>query len=314
MPATSQPRVSVIITCYNQENFLPEAIESAIQQTVPPHEIIIADDHSTRDASVKVIQDYVTRYPGWIRGVFQETNVGIPRNRNSALQVVTGDHVAVLDGDDRLLPNYLATLTTALKQNPEAGCSYGNRYQMTATGERHRIWNTVPQPSGDVFAYLAAGRTGRLRSLVVRYDLVKAAGFFDDRFFHQDGFILTLRLAKLTPFVYVPEPLMEKRDHAGGTYKTTSYHEKIQCFEDILSEIVRLGSDLAQPEMQKIRQFWLRRLAKLRILAAMQDGDKLTALSYFIKGTARDPRHARKLWSAFRQSPRRHGKSITRPT
>src|SRR2546430_8388262 len=89
------PRVSVIITSYNQQKYLREAIESAIDQTVAAFEIIVADDHSTKDDSIETIRQYATRYPGLVRGIFQEKNVGIPKNRNGALRMVRGDYVAI---------------------------------------------------------------------------------------------------------------------------------------------------------------------------------------------------------------------------
>src|SRR3954468_21029352 len=203
----SNYRVSVVITSYNQANYLREAIESVINQTARAHEIIVADDHSTRDDSVPLIRDYAARYPSWFRGVLNPKNIGIPENRNSGLAIVTGTHLTVLDGDDRLLPNFIETLTEALAEHPEAQCAYANRYQMTSEGERVRVRDEEVEPSGDLFAYVAAGRVGILRTLVAPFDLVRQSGMFDPNFFHQDGYILTLRLAKLAKFVYVPEPL-----------------------------------------------------------------------------------------------------------
>src|SRR5438094_10603878 len=101
------PQISVIVTSYNQQEYLREAIESAINQTVVAVELKIEDDHSTKDGSIETIREYAARYPGLVRGLFQEENVGIPKNRNSALRMVKGDHVAILDGDDRLLPRFL---------------------------------------------------------------------------------------------------------------------------------------------------------------------------------------------------------------
>src|SRR5438046_7733873 len=75
------PRVSLIITSYNQQEYLSEAIESAIDQTVAAFEIIVADDHSTMDGSIEAIREYEAQYPGLVRGLFQEKNVGIPKNR-----------------------------------------------------------------------------------------------------------------------------------------------------------------------------------------------------------------------------------------
>src|SRR5437660_9519715 len=108
------PRVSVIITSYNQQQYLREAIESAIDQTVAAFEIIVADDHSTKDGSIQTIREYAARYPGLVRGLFQEKNVGIPKNRSSALRMVQGNYVAIVDGDDRLLPRFIERHGAAL--------------------------------------------------------------------------------------------------------------------------------------------------------------------------------------------------------
>lgn len=118
-------RVSVIITSYNQKDYLIEAIESVINQTISPYEIIIADDHSI-DGSVELIRDYIDHYPGWIKGIFQKENVGIPKNRNAALCQIMGDWVAILDGDDRFLPHKLEREMETLQNYPVARCVYSN--------------------------------------------------------------------------------------------------------------------------------------------------------------------------------------------
>ena len=130
------PRVSLIITSYNQQGYLSEAIESAIDQTVAAFEIIVADDHSTMDGSIEAIREYEAQSPGLVRGLFQEKNVGIPKNRNSALQMVKGDYVAILDGDDRLLPRFIEQHAAALTASPQAHVSYSNRYDVNQLGER----------------------------------------------------------------------------------------------------------------------------------------------------------------------------------
>jgi glycosyltransferase involved in cell wall biosynthesis len=159
------PRVSLIITSYNQQEYLREAIESAINQTAAPFEIIVADDHSTKDGSVEIIREYAANYPGLVRGLFQEKNVGIPKNRNSALRMVNGDYVTILDGDDRLLPRFIERHVAVLIANPQAHVSYSNRYDINQRGER-RSHDRAAQPSGDVLAYIARGRKGILRSMV----------------------------------------------------------------------------------------------------------------------------------------------------
>jgi glycosyltransferase involved in cell wall biosynthesis len=283
------PQVSLIITSYNQQEYLREAIESAIDQTVAAFEIIVADDHSTKDSSVETIRAYAARYPGLVRGLFQEKNVGIPKNRNSALRMVRGDYVAILDGDDRLLPGFIERHGAALTANPQAHVSYSNRYNINQHGER-RPHRRSPQPSGNVLAYIAHGRKGILRSMVAKYDLVKAAGFLDENHYHYDGFILTLRLAKLTPFVYLPEPLMEKRDRAGSTSKGISFPEKERCFQDVLAEVMRVTKELPEKEKRAISKNWLEKISQLYLESKVEQSNWSGVCMEIVRRVVRDPR------------------------
>jgi glycosyltransferase involved in cell wall biosynthesis len=283
------PQISLIITSYNQQEYLREAIESAINQTVAAFEIIVTDDHSTKDGSVEIIREYTAKHPGLVRGLFQEKNVGIPKNRNSALRMVKGDHVAILDGDDRLLPRFIEQHGAALAANPQAHVSYSNRYDINQLGER-RPRDRSLQPSGGVLAYIARGRKGILRSMVAKYDLVKAAGFLDENYFYYDGFILTLHLAKVTPFVYLAEPLMEKRDHAGGVSKGLSFSEKERCFQEVFAEVMRVTDELPKKDKRAIRKEWLAKISELSVKARMESGDWSGAWMEIARRIVSDPR------------------------
>src|SRR5207253_4678329 len=88
------PQISLIITSYNQQEYLREAIESAIDQTLAAFEIIVADDHSTKDGSIETIREYAARYPGLVRALFQEENVGIPKKDRKSTRL-NSSHVAI---------------------------------------------------------------------------------------------------------------------------------------------------------------------------------------------------------------------------
>src|SRR5918993_1194548 len=94
------PLVSVIIPCYNQAHFLPEAIDSVLNQTYPNYEIIVIDDGSTDDAT-----GVARRYDN-VRCIRQD-NQGLPASRNIGFQESRGSYLLFLDSDDRLLPNAL---------------------------------------------------------------------------------------------------------------------------------------------------------------------------------------------------------------
>ena len=142
-------RISIIITSYNKRDYLVEAVDSVIAQTLRPHEIIIADDGSG-DGSRETIRSYMDRYPGWIRGIFQEQNVGIPKNRNAALRTVTGNYVGILDGDDLFLPSKLEKQVAALRANPDAKVVYSNFRRVEEDGTTEVEFRfDEPQPQGD---------------------------------------------------------------------------------------------------------------------------------------------------------------------
>jgi len=269
-------RFSVVITSYNQKDYLIETIESVINQTVKPYEIIIADDHST-DGSVELIREYIARHPGWIKGIFQKQNVHIPRNRNAGLQQVTGNYVSILDGDDRFLPHKIAREIEALQQHAQARCVYSDVSFIDAEGQSMGTRDEEEQPSGDVFVYVARGEFGLLRSMLIDYNLLQKVGFLDARFPKYDGFELTVRLAKRGQFIYLPEPLVEYRVHPASDSRGLKTRDRLHDLEGIYRKMLPLLSDVPESERKEIMTTWSRLLFEFRIREAMEGGKKAKA-------------------------------------
>jgi GT2 family glycosyltransferase len=103
-PALKEP-VSIIIPCYNQAEYLPEAIDSALAQTAPAHEVIVVDDGSTLDDVAPV----VTKYGDRVKFI-RQANQGVAAARNAGIGAATGTWIATLDADDRLHPEYIERL------------------------------------------------------------------------------------------------------------------------------------------------------------------------------------------------------------
>src|SRR6185503_2784773 len=103
------PLISIVIPCYNQAQYLGEAIQSVVDQAFPAKEIVVVNDGSTDD-TVAV----AGRFPG-VRCITQEQR-GLAAARNTGLAHCEGELVVFLDADDRLLPGALdagARLMTA---------------------------------------------------------------------------------------------------------------------------------------------------------------------------------------------------------
>ena len=94
-------KISTIITCYNQENFLEETLNSIANQTYPNWECIVIDDGST-DGSAQIVkrrQEEDSRF-----FYFYKKNAGVSAARNNGLTKITGDFIQFLDADDTLQP------------------------------------------------------------------------------------------------------------------------------------------------------------------------------------------------------------------
>lgn len=110
----SAPLVSVIITNYNYEKFIGEAIESVLNQNYGNIELIIIDDGST-DNSRGVISGY-TEKSTWIRPIYQD-NSGVVAARNIGIQEAKGEFLIFLDADDRLPAQYVRDLVSFMDKN-----------------------------------------------------------------------------------------------------------------------------------------------------------------------------------------------------
>lgn len=100
---------SIIIPSYNQQDYLPDAIESALSQTVPC-EIIVIDDGST-DHSLEIARSYEPRIK-----VVSQVNKGLSSARNTGIMNTTGDYIIPLDADDILMDNYIETVDRIIKE------------------------------------------------------------------------------------------------------------------------------------------------------------------------------------------------------
>lgn len=100
--------ITIGITSYNYEKYLPEAIESALDQTVPC-EIIVCDDGST-DRSLEIAKSYEPKIK-----VISQVNKGLSSARNTIIMNMTGDYFLPLDADDTLKENCVEKIEEAIK-------------------------------------------------------------------------------------------------------------------------------------------------------------------------------------------------------
>jgi len=156
MNAEQPPLISVIIPAYNYAHLLPRALDSVLAQWADDLELLVINDGST-DNTADVLADYAQRYPQV--QIISQANAGAAAARNHGIRLAHGRYALLLDADDELLPEALASLRQTLQANPDAGLVLGAQLSVTADG-RERL--RLPTPA-----------SGSPRQLIRRYLLEK---------------------------------------------------------------------------------------------------------------------------------------------
>lgn len=292
-------RVSVVLTSYNQKAYLAQAIDSVLGQSRPVHELIVVDDGSS-DGSRELLAAAAARDPGRVIPLLRDHDGSIPRTRTAGLARATGELVAVLDGDDLWLPGFVETLAPRLRESA-TGCAYSNVEFVDAEGRVLQPRDAVPQPAGNVLPHVAAGAMGLLRSLLVRRALVAQAGYLDAAFPKYDGFVLTLRLARLTRFAYVFEPQARYRVHAGGDSRTFGPRAHLRYLEDVRAEVERVLPELAPADAAAVRHAWWWRCLVHGVDADRDEGGWPASLPRVLAAAATHPASLAAIARLFRR-------------
>lgn len=215
-----QSLVSVIMPCYNGVKFIGEAIESVINQTYKNWELIIVDDGST-DNSKKVIDHYLsdTRI-NYIRHI---RNKGIPIARNTGINSSCGEFIALLDQDDKWLPNKLALQLDKFDMSkPEIGLVFGNIVIINSKGqvinENKKLNIEINQlERKDIIKHLFVCNFIPSITVMFKKECINKIGQFDESIiWGGDDYELWLRLTNEYNIAYLNMVLAMKRQHSNN--------------------------------------------------------------------------------------------------
>lgn len=93
-------RITTVITTFNHESFIAQAIESVICQKGDfEHEVLVSDNGST-DGTREIVRQYAAQHPGLVKDVSYDVNQGLSKNLKKCFDLATGDYIAILEGDD----------------------------------------------------------------------------------------------------------------------------------------------------------------------------------------------------------------------
>jgi glycosyltransferase involved in cell wall biosynthesis len=200
------PRVSIVIVCYNQARYLPDAIRSALAQTSGEIEVLIVDDGSTDNT-----RDVALSFPQ-VRYVHQN-NRGLAAARNTGIRETTGAYLLFLDADDRLLPEAVQSSLECFQEQPESGFVFG-AFRIIYDDGSTAPAETISGADHDYYWHLLQGNIIGMHGTVLysRRALLDVSGF-DERLPACEDYDLYLRISRLWPVRRHERLIAEYRQH-----------------------------------------------------------------------------------------------------
>ena len=220
--------VTVVVTCFNYGQYLEEAVESALAQSGGPPHVIVVDDGSTDSET----REAIDRLPEQVE-VVRQRNQGVSVARNTGLARAKTPYLLILDADDRLAPDALASLRPPLIENEQLGYSYG---LARFFGEWEGILRFPPY---DPYRLLYRNLVGL--SALMRREVFETTGGFDTNFRNYGDWEFWLHaLACGWQGVQVDSVTLEYRRHTGSMWDRRKYRD---AFAAIRRKHARLYDD-----------------------------------------------------------------------
>ena len=207
---TNNIKISVVIPLYNKERAVVDTIQSVLNQTIAPCEIIIVDDGST-DNSLNVVRSFVNSFnqSSNIKIIHKE-NGGVSSARNRGIKEAKGDYIALLDGDDLWEPTFLEEQLKLIHDFPDAAI-WGVGIAIIKGGMCYK-WQ---QGMGDDFRGYVENYFGTKHndlfcssSVVIRKEVFEKVGYFDERISSSEDLDMWYRIILKYPVVFYDKVLV----------------------------------------------------------------------------------------------------------
>jgi glycosyltransferase involved in cell wall biosynthesis len=237
----SAPLASVLMTAYNREKYIAEAVDSVLVSTFNDFELIIVDDAST-DRTVEIARSYST--DPRVQVHVNEKNVGDYNNRNRAASLARGKYLKYLDSDDVIYPHGLEVMVHAMEQFPSAALGL-ERPPMKE--------DPFPLQVGPRAAYCEHFLMGGLLDCGPTAAIMRASAFRESGGFSGKRLVgdteLWLKLAASYPIVKLPQSLIwwrrhEEQEFAANNAEIEYMHLRYQLgLETLMMEHCPLSSE-----------------------------------------------------------------------
>lgn len=250
------PKVSVVMSVYDGEPFLQEAVESVLNQTFADFEFIIIDDGSS-DGTWEILESYGDAR---IRLVRNEENVGLTRSLNKGLTLARGEYIARHDADDVSIRSRFERQVGVLDKQLDVVLVSGNMDLIDGDGEVWHQSRRNASPGLIAWLLLFYNYIGGHGAVMFRRQLAVDLGGYSEEFLYSQDHDLWLRLAEVGDIRIVPDVLVQWRRHDDSISGTRHFEQEAYSVMTSGKAMSRLlGDPLSIDQVVELRAFWLHR-------------------------------------------------------
>ncbi|GGM80501.1 hypothetical protein GCM10010967_10370 [Dyadobacter beijingensis] len=260
-----KPLVTVILTAYNQEKYIEEALASVFYQTYRYIQLIVIDNAS-KDNTLGIIESFKSKSPAF-QVIRNRHNIGLCRAFNQGLAIAQGQYVIDLSGDDIMIADRIEKQVEAFEHLPEDyavvftnaryigknGQRLHNHYEIDAKGRA-----TSQVPSGDVYKNILERYFICTPTMMMRTSALQQLGGYDEALAFED-FDFWVRSSVRFKYFYLDEILTKKRvlktSLSTGVYKKGS--GMLQSYYAVCNKAYDLNRDQKEFDLlaARIRTF-----------------------------------------------------------
>jgi glycosyltransferase involved in cell wall biosynthesis len=199
---------SIIIPCYNQAIYLPDCLNSLLEQSYTDWEAIVVNDGSS-DSTNEVARDFCNKDPR-IK-LIEKVNGGLSSARNVGIKNARGNRFIFLDADDYFYPNYLLEINNAIKNSDDLTIVQSG-YTYITEDKKYLLKSVNPSPKENLIPEILTSSLGPCHTICITKELCKKAGWFDENLKSVEDWDYWIRVAKSgAKYLAIKKPLVYYR-------------------------------------------------------------------------------------------------------
>ena len=260
-----RPLWTVVIPTYNCANYLKETLASVLEQDPgeASMEIIVVDDHSTKDDPEAVVKEFGK---GRVKFIRQEKNVGKVKNYEAGLRASRGRYIHQLHGDDLVYDGFYKEIEVLFNANPRAGAAFCRTNYIDYGGRITGVTGMIQDNEGivpDILEKLYTQQYIQTPSIVVKREVYETIGCFDRRLNCMEDWEMWIRIANYYPIAASNKVLAAYRSHhnnaTNSTFKDGTALKTHQLICSLVDGYIEpnIKKNFSKIRNQKQAAFWL---------------------------------------------------------